>query len=92
MRWLAQNNKMEEAKDMLLYIAQQNKRGLTIEQINEIEVILEEVATDQEGDESKKLSPLHMFKKGYIFTTGILIVGWICTNLGYYRLIVNTTT
>ena len=85
MRWLAQNNKKDEAKDMLLYIAQQNKRKLSLEQINEIDIILDEVAADQAGKETRKLSPLHMFRKGYIFTTGILIVGWICTNLGYYR-------
>ena len=84
-RWLAQNNKKEEAKDMLLHIAHRNKRKLSPEQIKEIDVILDEVVSNREGEESKKLSVLHMFKREYIFTTAILIIGWICTNLGYYR-------
>jgi len=90
-RWLAQNNKKEEAKDMLLHIAKRNKRKLSPEQINEIDVILGEVATSHDGEESKKLSVMHMFKRQYIFTTGILIIGWICTNLGYYSLSLNAT-
>ena len=70
---------------MLLHIAKRNKRKLSPEQINEIDVILDEVAASHDGEESKKLSVMHMFKRQYIFTTGILIIGWICTNLGYYR-------
>ena len=85
MRWLAENKKKEEAKDLLLRIAKRNKRKLGPEQIKEIDDILDEVGVNLEGEEIKKLSPLHMFKRQYIFTTGILIVGWICTNLGYYR-------
>ena len=85
MRWLAQNNKKDEAKDMLLHIAHRNKRKLSPEQINEIDSILDEVAANHEGEESKQLSVLHMFKRQYIFTTSILIIGWIFTNLGYYR-------
>ena len=84
-RWLAQNNRKDEAKDLLLHIAHRNKRKLSQKQIDEIDTILDEVATNREGEETKKLSVLHMFKRQYIFTTAILIIGWICTNLGYYR-------
>ena len=84
-RWLAQNNRKEEAKEQLLHIAHRNRRKLSPEQIKEIDVILDDVASNREGEETKKLSVSHMFKRQYVFTTATLIIGWICTNLGYYR-------
>ncbi len=84
-RWLAQNERRAEAKENLLVIARRNGRKLDAKQVEEIGAILDEIAAEHEGDESKKLSPLHMFKRQYIGTTAILVIGWICTNIGYYR-------
>ena len=55
--------------------------------MKEIDEILEQMAVeDQSNNKGKKLSPSHMFKQHYISRTMILILGWTCTNVGYYRL------
>ena len=53
--------------------------------MKEIDDILEQMAAEDRSNEGKKLSPLHMFKQHYISRTLILILGWTCTCVGYYR-------
>ena len=53
--------------------------------MKEIDDILKEIAMEDQSTKSKKLSPLHMFKQHYISRTLILILGWTCTCVGYYR-------
>ena len=79
------NNKQEEAKRVLHKIARRNRRELSTAQMKEIEDILREMALEDRSTKSKKLSPLHMFKQHYISRTMILILGWTCTCVGYYR-------
>ena len=55
--------------------------------MKEIDDILEQMAAEDLSNKGKKLSPLHMFKQHYISRTLILILGWTCTCVGYYRLI-----
>ena len=58
----------------------------TVHQLEEIDTVLKEVAAeDKKG--GNRLSPLHMFKKQYVKRTSLLILGWICTTVGYFRLV-----
>ena len=55
-----------------------------IVELADLDTILKDVAAeDKKG--GNKLSPLHMFKKQYVKRTSLLILGWICTTVGYFR-------
>ena len=83
------NKKQKEGKSVLLRIARRNGRDLSTAELQEIDEILGQMAFEGRGSKKgAKLSPLHMFKRHYISRTVILILGWTCTCVGYYRSVV----
>ena len=91
LRWLAQNDKREEAHALLDRIAKWNKRTISAEQREEINLIFDDILESAGNSIEQNLSPLSMFTQNYWLSSVILILGWVTTNVGNYTLQLNAT-
>jgi OCT family organic cation transporter-like MFS transporter 4/5 len=88
-RWMAQNGRSDDAKKLLLKIADSNKKNLDENDISVIDVLLARVKTNATLREEKKTSLLELFKPHFLLTSLILISSWIMANVGFYTLSLN---
>jgi OCT family organic cation transporter-like MFS transporter 4/5 len=84
-RWLAQNNKTDQALKILVKMAKINGENITSEQQTEVKTILSEIATESHKTEDK-LAPWDMFRKGHLIKTLILCFAWITSCVSFYAL------
>lgn len=86
-RWLASNNRKDEAEEIFKQIAKTNGRELGKTELSEIKDILDEVNDSRED----RLSPLDMFRPEHLGKTLILILCWNTIVVGFYALTLNAT-
>lgn len=91
-RWLAQNNRYEEAFDIVMKIAHTNGKKLTLVEKDEIKAILMQIAIETStADTEKNLNPLDLFRSGHANKSVILCFAWMTTCISYYALTLNST-
>ncbi len=92
-RWLASNNRKEEAVNVLLTAAKWNrKQEITEDQKTQIRVILDQMEAGSKEKNETTLNPLTMFKTAAsIKKTLILLFTWSTVNLGNWTLTLNST-
>lgn len=91
-RWLAQNNRTEEAFEILMKVAQTNGKNLTMIEKDETKAILMQIAIETQTREGEKnLNPLDLFRSGHASKSVILCFAWMTTCISYYALTLNTT-
>ena len=92
-RWLALNNKHEEAFKVLSDMAKKNGKILTMTEMDEIRAILLQINMDSQmsNSSSVNLSPLDLFRSGHAARSSILCFGWMTACIGFYALTLNST-
>ncbi len=89
-RWLAQNGKVDQARRLLLSIADSNGKHIVSKDEDVIRNFLDGVeAATKERREST--SVLNLFGRHFLLTTVILIASWIMANTGFYTLSLNAS-
>ena len=89
-RWLAQNNKEDQAMNVLLKIAKMNGKKLSSDDQSQMEDMIKKIATESHKTEDR-LTPLDMFRRGQCVKTLILVSAWITACISFYALSLNTT-
>ncbi len=89
LRWLIINGREEEAQTTLLKVAKVNNRHLSDTQCKEMRMSIEKMAATAKQNHERQLSVIHMFKKGYLSTTLIVLTVWITGICSFYALALN---
>jgi len=84
-RWLAQNNREEEALKTLITMAKVNRRNITDEDKSKIEKVIREIADESHKTEDS-LSPLDMMRHGNLSRSLNLFFAWTMACVSYYAL------
>eukprot|EP00095_Tigriopus_kingsejongensis_P007773 maker-scaffold154_size301342-snap-gene-2.22 protein:Tk07773 transcript:maker-scaffold154_size301342-snap-gene-2.22-mRNA-1 annotation:"hypothetical protein BRAFLDRAFT_225757" len=88
-RWLAINDRWEEAVDILKEMAQTNGRTVSAKQEEEIRVVLEAISNEAKATKEVQLTPKDMFSTHFRQRTLVLMACWISGILSYYALTLN---
>ncbi len=91
LRWLAQNGKKKDAFKVLQNVARSNGRSLNKEDLSRMDQVLTTIEVKAGHKREINLSPLSMFRKGYVRTTLIFFLTWATTNVAAYTLSLNAT-
>ena len=84
-RWLAQNNREEEAVKTLITMAKVNRRNLTDQDKDRIEKMIKEIASESHMTEDS-LSFLDMFRHGNLLKTLNLFFAWTMACVSFYAI------
>ncbi len=90
-RWLAQNQRKDEAFETLEKIAKGNGKEIDDGDKEKIMSILDKIEERSLKKTEGHLNPLDMFRKGYVVTSLVQLLTWITTNVGNYTLALNAT-
>ncbi len=89
-RWLAENDRQEEAFNILKDMAKTNGKTLTEEDSDLILKTLEQVGK-KSGDKGKKLSFLQMFNRHYFLISIVLCLTWAVIVVSNFTMNLNAT-
>ena len=84
-RWLAQNNREDEAVKTLITMAKVNRRNLTDQDKDKIEKMIKEIALESHMTEDS-LSFLDMFRHGNLLKTLNLFFAWTMACVSFYAI------
>ncbi len=91
LRWLAQNNRLDEALDLFKKMARENNKELDKSKIDHIRDILKNIESVSQERTEKALTVLDLFKKGYAASSLVQVLAWVTSNVANYTLALNAT-